>query len=104
MSNKSYRRFHATPCRSTANERHLHMPLPFSGLPLILEQNVLAFLIPMEEAITLGKGASREGKERIRCDKFDWLRLFETLPLPRLVRLRQYDVEAGASHPRDATG
>ena len=66
MSNKSYRRFHASPCRSTANERHLHMPLPFSGLSLILEQIVLAFLILMEETITLGKGASREGKERIR--------------------------------------
>lgn len=35
---------------------------------------------------------------------FDSLTLSETLPLLRIVRLRQYDAEAEASHPSHATG
>ena len=65
MSNKSHRRFHASPCTSTANKRHLHMPLPFSGLSSHITADCSRIHPPheMEELITLGKGRHEKTKK-----------------------------------------
>lgn len=111
MSNKSPRWIHAYSCRWNATERHLHI---LSGLPLKIQHMCLCntchpfflgrFDFYGKEGVTnwvygLAGWCSFVIKRHL-IDLIGW----DCLPLLRLVRLRQYEVEAEASHPRGRDG